>query len=73
MSSERAARNRSAETQGFLGEANPPRVSRELRRGRKAQPMHDGRHSRAGAGALRPMGRRGRIRERGSGRPRESP
>ena len=29
-------------TQGFLGEANPPRVSRELRRGREAQPMHDG-------------------------------
>ena len=30
------------QAQGFLGDANHPRVSRELRRGRKAQPMHDG-------------------------------
>ena len=27
------------QAQGFLGDANHPRVSRELRRGRKAQPM----------------------------------
>ena len=31
------------QAQGFLGDANHPRVSRELRRGRKAQPMHSGR------------------------------
>ena len=30
------------QAQGFLGDANHPRVSRELRRGREAQPMHDG-------------------------------
>ena len=27
------------QAQGFLGDANHPRVSRELRRGREAQPM----------------------------------
>ena len=31
------------QAQGFLGDANHPRVSRELRRGRKAQPTHSGR------------------------------
>ena len=29
----------SPKTQGFLGKVNPPRVRRDLRRGRKAQPM----------------------------------
>ncbi len=65
MSSERAARNRSAETQGFLGELIP-----QGQPGAKARPQGaaDARRQNIpvpGAGALRPMGRRGRIREHG--------